>query len=190
VFGTRNGKRCIYVLVAPVVAVATAVGAAATPSSPLTALVDAAAARLLTADPVAAFKWHAGTSIEDPERVDQVLATVTADAVANQIDSEYVTRIFTDQINATEAVEYGRFSDWKLAAGAAPLDAPDLSASREQIDALNHAMVVEITAHWELLHSAQCIAERRNAVNAVAATRQLDELYRRALDVATGSYCN
>jgi chorismate mutase len=55
---------------------------------------------------------------------------------------------------------------------------------------LNHTMVAEIASHWDLLHSPQCIAERRAAVNAVATTRQLDELYRRALGVATRSYCN
>jgi chorismate mutase len=173
----------------PGIAVAVAAVTSATPVSPLTGLVDAAATRLLTADPVAAFKWHNGGSIEDPERVNQVLAAVTTDAAANQIDTDYVRRIFTDQIDATEAVEYRRFSDWKFTPGAAPADAPDLSASREQIDALNHTMVAEIASHWQLLHSAQCSAERRHAVNAVAATRQLDELYRRALDVATGSYC-
>lgn len=181
--------RCISVLVPTVLAIATAALASATPSSPLTGLVDASAVRLLTADPVAAYKWHDGTSIEDPERVEQVLATVTADAVANQIDADYVRRIFTDQINATEAMEYRRFSEWKLTPGAAPADAPDLSASRAQIDGLNQTMVAEIASHWELLHSAQCMAERRNAVNAVATTRQLDALYRRALDTATGSYC-
>jgi chorismate mutase len=186
VFGLRNA---FCVLVSTVVALSTGAAASATPSSPLSGLVDAAAVRLLTADPVAAFKWHAGGSIEDPERVDQVLAAVTTDAAANQIDADYVRRLFTDQIDATEAVEYRRFSDWKLAPGTAPADAPDLSASRAQIDALNHTMVVEIAAHWEILQSAQCPAERHTAVTAVATARQLDELYRRALDAATGSYC-
>ena len=176
-------------LVAGVLVLATAAVASAAPASPLTGLVNAAAERLLTADPVAAFKWHDGNRIDDPARVDQVLAMVSADAIANQLDADYVRRIFTDQIDATEAVEYRRFSEWKLVPGAAPRDAPDLSASRERIDALNHTMVAEIASHSGLLHSAQCPAERRNALNAVATTRQLDELYRRALDVATGSYC-
>src|ERR1700757_2933238 len=116
-------------------------GAKATAGNPLTGLVDAAAVRLQIADPVAASKWLSKGSIEDRARADQVLAAVTDDAVGAGVDADYVRRVFADQINATEAVEYGRFSEWKLNPSAAPTTAPDLSASRSAIDALNHTMV-------------------------------------------------
>ena len=54
-------------------------------TSPLTELVDAAAARLQVAEPVAAFKWRA-KGLEDrgprrdPARVEQELAALRADA--------------------------------------------------------------------------------------------------------------
>lgn len=152
-------------------------------------LVDAAAVRLQTADPVAAFKWLEHGDIEDPARVDQVLGAVRADAGRAGVDADYVSRVFTDQINATEAVEYERFSQWKLDPAAAPTRAPDLSASRSAIDDLNHTMVAEIGSHWRLLQSPQCVADRDGAVAAVADLHQLDPLYRPALDFATRSYC-
>ncbi len=73
--------------------------------SPLFELVDAATQRLQTAEPVSASKWRNGGSIEDPQRVEQVLAAVGADATGKGVDAEYVRRIFTDQVHATEAIE-------------------------------------------------------------------------------------
>jgi chorismate mutase len=163
--------------------------AGATVPNPLTGLVDAAAVRLQTADPVAASKWLSKGSIEDRARADQVLAAVTGDAVGAGIDADYVGRVFADQINATEAVEYGRFSQWKLDPSAAPTTAPDLSASRSTIDALNHTMVAEIASNWQLLHGPDCAADRDDAVASAVSAHQLDALYRAALDFAARSYC-
>ncbi|OYV23884.1 MAG: chorismate mutase, partial [Mycobacterium sp. 20-66-4] len=77
-------------------------------ANPLTELVDAAAQRLQIAEPVAAFKWNTHGAIEDPGRVRQELATLSANATGKHIDPDYVTRAFGDQINATEAIEYQR----------------------------------------------------------------------------------
>jgi chorismate mutase len=176
-------------------ALAAALTATATPRAdadspgPLDQLVDAAAQRLQTADPVAAVKWQTKGDIEDPPRVSQVLAAVTADANAHGVDPGYVTQVFTDQINATEAVEYRRFAQWKLDPGNAPASAPDLSASRATIDALNRQMVDQIAAHWDVLHSPACAAALQEARAASAAARQLDGLYQQALAFATRSYC-
>ena len=86
-------------------------------ASPLTALVDAAAQRLQVAEPVAAYKWNKHGAIEDPARVQQELAKLGDEAVAEQIDRDYVTRVFGDQINATEAIEYSRFADLEAESG-------------------------------------------------------------------------
>lgn len=157
--------------------------------SPLVPLVDAAAQRLQTADPVAANKFHSGGAIEDPKREQQVIAATTAEAGSRQIDPDYVGVVFRDQIDATVAVEYGLFSRWKFDPGSAPVSAPDLAASRTAIDALNHTMVDEIAAQWPALHSPSCRADLASAVHTVVAARDLDPLYRRALDHATRSYC-
>jgi chorismate mutase len=170
-------------------AVVSPVHASADNPNPLVELVDAAAQRLQTADPVAAFKWVSNGSVNDPARVQQVLAAVTADATANRIDADYVERVFTDQIDATEAVEYSRFAQWKLDPAGAPTVAPDLSASRSTIDALNRRMVGEIASQWDLLHSPSCRSEIDDANNAVTDARRLDALYRQTLSFASRSYC-
>jgi chorismate mutase len=163
--------------------------AAADITRPLAELVDAAAQRLQVAEPVAAAKWSTHGAIEDPGRVEQELAGVGAGATAQHIDPNYVTRIFGDQINATEAIEYRRFADWKLNPSNAPAGSPDLAASRSSIDALNHSMLTQIVANWDLLHSPACASQLDAARSGVIRARQLDSLYQQALSLATASYC-
>ena len=158
-------------------------------AEPLYSLIDAAAQRLQTADPVAASKWLSGGPITDPARVQQVLSAVSADAESASLPVDYVARVFTDQINATEAIQYNRFSWWKFDPAAAPASAPDLSSSRALIDGLNHRMVGEIAGQWPVLHSPDCPVRLDAAKSAVAADRGLDPLYVQALDAATRSYC-
>lgn len=98
-------------------------------TSALTELVDAAAQRLQIAEPVAAFKWNSHGAIEDPGRVQDELANLSADAAGEH-----------------KAIEYSRFADWKLHPSRAPAGSPDLSASRSTIDGLNHTMLTQIVA--------------------------------------------
>ena len=170
-------------------AIAVATPAAADPSEPLHELIDAAAQRLQTADPVAANKWLTGGAITDPARVRVVLDQVAAEAQTNGVATDFVTDVFTDQIDATEGIQYSRFAGWKFDPTTAPTSAPDLSASRSVIDSLNHRMVGEIAAQWPLLHSPACAAELAAAKATVESERGFDDLYRAALDAATRSYC-
>lgn len=166
--------------------------ASAEPSGPLTELVDAAARRLQVAEPVAAAKWHsaaASDTIHDPERVRQELDALAVEATSAQIDSEYVRHVFGDQIDATEAIEYSRFAQWKLDPTAVPAVAPALSDSRSAIDELNHVMLTHIALQWQVLHSPDCAGRLDSARTAVAQSRHLDTLYRQALVVASLSYC-
>lgn len=156
---------------------------------PLYELVDAATQRLLTADPVAASKWLSGGPINDPARVQQVLTAVTGDAESSGLPGDYVVTVFEDQIDATEAIQYSRFSWWKLDPAAAPASAPDLAASRSLIDGLNQRMVDEIGEHWAVLHAPDCPVQLGLTKSSVARDRNLDPLYRQALDAATRSYC-
>lgn len=103
--------RCAVGLVGCVVAaILLATPARADPTGALTELVDTAAQRLQIAEPVAAFKWNTHGAIEDPDRVREELAQERAEAEAARVDPEYVARVFGDQINATEAIEYSRFA--------------------------------------------------------------------------------
>ncbi len=173
-------------LVGPFALIATA---DAEPVSPLYRLVDTAAQRLATADPVAAFKWINGGDITDPQRVDQVMDAVGSDAAAHGIDPQYVATVFTDQINATEAIEFTRFAQWKFDPSIVPTTAPDLADSRTSIDGFNKTMVDEIALQWNSLHGPACAADLRAVSDAVGAERRLDALYTQALSSATRSYC-
>ena len=152
-------------------------------------LVDTAAQRLATADPVAAYKWINGGPITDTGRANQVLDAVGSDAAARGIDPEYVRTIFENQIDATEAIEYTRFGQWKFDPASAPTAAPELSQSRTAIDGFNEVMVSELALHWDSLHGPTCADELSAATETVAVQRELDDLYRRALSSATRSYC-
>ena len=157
---------------------------------PLFRLVDTAAQRLQTADPVAAVKWLKGGSIEDPARVDQVLTAVGAQATASGADPAFVQKVFTDQIHATEGIEYLRFSQWKFDPATAPTTAPDLSESRTAIDGFNRTMVAELAAQQGLLHGPGCAAAVDAARAQVVTNQHLDALYQQALTAATRNYCN
>jgi chorismate mutase len=158
-------------------------------SNPLLDLVDAATQRLQTAEPVSATKWITGGSIEDPPRVEQVLTDVSADATRKGVEPDYVRRIFTDQIHATEALEYSRFAQWKLDPASAPSLAPDLASSRATIDRLNTEMLDQIALRWPVLRSPDCIRLLSDAKAAVTGARALDPFYQQALDFSTHSYC-
>lgn len=163
--------------------------AGAQPAAPLYRLVDTAAQRLATADPVAAAKWINGGPITDRQRADAVLDAMADDAAAHGIDQAHVRTIFADQIDATEGIQYTRFGQWKFDPATAPRTAPDLSESRAQIDGFNKTMVDEIARQWDWLHSPNCTVELNSATAAVADARRLDPLYRHALSAATRSYC-
>jgi chorismate mutase len=183
-------RRCAIGLCATVALATTPTAPArADDANPLFELVDAAAQRLQTAEPVAASKWLTGGSIEDPQRVEQVLAVVSADATSRGVDGGYVRRIFTDQIDATEAIEYTRFAQWKLDPGSAPGVAPDLAASRATIDRLNTEMVERVARQSSVLRSPDCTGTLDSAKAAVTNARALDSFYQQALSSSTRSYC-
>lgn len=158
-------------------------------AGPLTALVDAVAERLEIAEPVAAYKWSAQAAIEDPARVAQEIATLREDALAEHVDPDYVARVFADQISATEAVEYSRFSDWKLDPAGAPPAPADLSVPRAAIDTLNTKILSHIALNLSLLNSPACARGLADARADAIRLRHFDNLYQRALTTATQSYC-
>ena len=160
-----------------------------TPVNPLLQLVDAAAARLQTAESVSAAKWVKGDPIDDTKRVVQILDAVDADAVGHGLDEAYIRRVFTDQINATEGIEYVRFSRRKLDPASAPAKASDLSESRAAIDGFNQTIVAQIAANQAVLHGPNCATTLGDARGQVIASRGLDPLYQQALNLSTRLYC-
>ncbi|MFC9769025.1 chorismate mutase [Rhodococcus jostii] len=127
--------------------------------------------------------------MNDPPREQQVLDAVTAMAAEQNLDTGFVSQIFRDQIDATEAVEYTRFALWKFDPATAPTTRPDLAAARATIDHLNRVMVTEIADQWDTLHAPGCRARLTAAQAAATAELGLDPLYITALTRATVSYC-
>lgn len=171
------------------IAVLAAPPAQADHADSLGALLDAAAERLQVADPVAAYKWATHGAIEDPDRVEREIATLREEAAAQDVDPDFVARVFGDQISATEAVEYTRFAEWKLDPTGVPPAPPDLAASRAAIDALNTKILSHISLNWSLLNTADCGRLVQRARAETSRRRSFDDLYQRALTTATRSYC-
>ena len=82
--------------------------------------------------------------------------TVSAEAESLSLPSDYVTRVFTDQINATEAIQYSRFSWWKLDPAAAPTSAPDLCRPAGVDRQAEPKDGRRIAGQWPVLHSPDC----------------------------------
>lgn len=158
-------------------------------TGPLTALVDATAQRLQLAESVAAFKWSTQAAVEDPNREQQELAGLREDAAAQHLDPGYVVRVFGDQFNAMDAIEYSRFAEWKLNPGNVPAAPADLSASRSAIDGLNNKILSQIVLNWSLLASPACARQRNDASSETIRAHGFDDLYQRALSSATQSFC-
>jgi chorismate mutase len=156
---------------------------------PLTKLIDDAAQRLQTADPVAASKYVTGGAVDDPGREQQVIESVTGAAEAKQVDSQFVHDVFRDQIDATDSLEHSRFAAWKIDPASAPKAAPDLAASRNTIDKLNTAIVDDIADEWIALHASSCRTDLDHARATVVTMRRLDALYQQALSYAVHRYC-
>ena len=150
--------------------------AGAEPAGPLYRLVDTAAQRLATADPVAASKWINGGPITDVQRANQVLDAVGADATAHNIDPQYVRTVFTDQINATEGIEYARFGQWKFDLPTAPTTAAgpsrltDRDRRLQQNDGRRDCPAMEFTTRPDVFgRPAGGDGRRRNRPSARAA---------------------
>ncbi len=165
------------------------VPAATADSGPLTRLVDDAAQRLLTADPVAASKYLTGAAVDDPAREQQVIDSVTESASARHIDANFVRDAFRNQIDATDSLEHSRFAAWKIDPASAPKSAPDLSATRDAINTLNEAIVDEMAAQWNTLQAPTCAADLDDAKAVAIALHHLDPLHQHALDYAVHGYC-
>lgn len=172
---------CAVLLLAP--------PARAESTNPLNDLVDAAAQRLQVAEDIAGAKWLAGAPVEDPARVQLQLTALAAAARAQHLDPEYVTQVFTDQIDATQVLEHHWFAQWKRTPASAPTSAPDLVSSRTRIDGLNQVMLAEIGRQWRQLNALDCAARRDEATRDVGATRLFDEVYQQALTAVTRDYC-
>ncbi|WP_160112797.1 chorismate mutase [Mycobacterium sp. 3519A] len=157
--------------------------------NPLIALVDLAAQRLQTAEGLAVWKFQAAENITDSRREQEVIDAAAQRAIANDVEPGYVRDVFRDLIDATVALQHGRFARWKLDPGSVPTGAPNLLACRRIIDAISRAAVDEIARRWTLLKSPTYRTELEDAKAIVIKSRQLDSTLQASLAYATRKYC-
>ncbi|MCS5524734.1 gamma subclass chorismate mutase AroQ [Curtobacterium flaccumfaciens pv. oortii] len=109
--------------------------------------------RLTLAEPVAEAKWVAGRPISDPSREQTVIDGEVELAKDQRIDPALVARVFRAQIEASKAVQHRLFAQWAQDPSSAPTSAPDLTAIRTELDAIDAALVMAIGAVTTVLGS-------------------------------------
>ncbi|MGH3791527.1 MAG: chorismate mutase [Pseudonocardiaceae bacterium] len=147
---------------------------------------DVAAQRVQLADTVAAAKWGTDAPITDPTREQAVL-----DAVATKlsIDPVLARAVFTDQIEANKAVQYGLYAHWRTHPDQAPTTRPELSQVRPILDHLTDQLLTGLTATQQLRADPSCAGRLAGARHRIEHTRHLDPLHDDALTRALISIC-
>lgn len=143
--------------------------------------------RLLLADPVAESKWVSGRPISDPAREQAVVDAAVARATQRGIDPAFVTRVVRAQIDASKVVQRGLFVRWTHDPETAPSTAPDLATIRQQLNAIDDALV-------DSLGDAEDVAATPRCSHAVDAARSqsyagIDALHRKAVHTAWNTFC-
>jgi chorismate mutase len=155
----------------------------------LLALVDVTAQRVQLADTVAAAKWGTDAPINDPTREKAVLDTVTTKSTQLGIDPGISLAVFTDQIEANKAVQYGLYSQWRTHPGQAPTTRPDLAQVRPILDRITDQLLATLKATQQLRAEPSCAVQLTEALHRVERTRHLDPLHEDALTRALTSIC-
>jgi chorismate mutase len=156
---------------------------------PLLALVDLAAQRMQVADAVAASKWGTDAPIEDPVREQAVLASAATKSAQLGIDPAVSAQVFTDQIEASKAIQYALYSRWSAHPDQAPSVRPDLGQIRPVLDRITDELLVQLKATQELRADRACAARLSSARHRVEQIRALDQVHENALDRALASLC-
>ncbi|BBY46798.1 secreted chorismate mutase (plasmid) [Mycolicibacterium arabiense] len=152
-------------------------------------VVDLAGQRLQTAHPIAAWKYRSGGSVDDPEREQQVIASVTERAVARDVEPGYVADVFRDQIDANVALQHALFARWRLD-DCEPADCDGgLPVWRNIVDTVNRAMLDQVVRNWDRLQCNSFRHEIDEALGIVGRARGLDSIQVVALTYATRRYC-
>lgn len=157
---------------------------------PLLALTDVAAQRVQLADTVAAAKWGTDAPINDPLREQAVLDAVVAKSTQLGIDPARTRAVFTDQIEANKAVQYGLYSQWRTHPGQAPTTRPELGQIRPILDRITDQLLADLKATQQLRADPSCAGQLAGARHRMERTRHLDPLHQDALTRALTSICH
>ena len=103
--------------------------------------------RLSLMPDVARYKWNTGAAIEDPQREQQLLASVRQQAIERGLPPQRVVDFFAAQIEASKVVQRELFERWRKAEQG-PFEAiVDLATQiRPRLDALNPQLLDALAA--------------------------------------------
>ncbi|MGH3841653.1 MAG: chorismate mutase [Pseudonocardiaceae bacterium] len=159
------------------------------PGEALLALTDVAAQRVQLADTVAAAKWGTDAPINDPAREQVVLDAVAAKSSQLGIDPVVARAVFTDQIEANKAVQYGLYSRWRAHPDQAPTTRPELGQVRPILDRITDQLLAELKTTAQIRTAPSCAGQLTATRQRVEHTRHLDPLHEDALTRALSSLC-
>lgn len=153
-------------------------------------LVRSMADRLKTAEQVALSKWDSGKAVYDAEREAQVISNVADMAPKVGVGVEDATRIFSDQMAANKAVQYGQLNNWRRQGHAPVVPRQSLSGIiRPALDRLQIAIMQNLQGIQSERSMDNCPVNLAKAVGYVAKQEGFDALHLSALDRAVASVC-
>ncbi|MES2206211.1 MAG: chorismate mutase [Pseudomonadota bacterium] len=159
-------------------------------TTPFTLLISSVAQRLTFADQVALYKWNNAQSIADPQREQQVLSHTVQQAASYHLSSDYVSRFFSDQIEANKLVQYVLFANWHRFGNLPVAPASDLKRNiRTKLDQLQTILLQQLELSSPARHQQNCAKVLAEATELYATQHSLDALHRIALERALVNVC-
>ncbi|WP_330179033.1 gamma subclass chorismate mutase AroQ [Nocardia sp. NBC_01503] len=158
-------------------------------------LTDLLAARLATADTVAAAKWATATRdgtdpvIDDPAREAQIGDAMATLGTAHGLPETWVRQVFQGQIDANKIVQHSLILEWRHNIPPTPTPAMDLTTVRPIIDQLNTEIITEMADTRAALTSPDCPTHLLASVMTTITTHHSDPLHQAALMRAATPLC-
>ncbi|HAD09002.1 MAG TPA: gamma subclass chorismate mutase AroQ [Porticoccaceae bacterium] len=110
--------------------------------------------RLALMKQVAAYKYTAGTPVENRAREEVVLAQVRSHAAAYGLDPESVAMFFGQQMTLAKAVQRGWIEQWQSQGEPQPDTVRDIADTRKELSELGEAITRQLAAALPALQDA------------------------------------
>ncbi|ADG79899.1 chorismate mutase OS=Tsukamurella paurometabola (strain ATCC 8368 / DSM / CCUG 35730 / CIP 100753/ JCM 10117 / KCTC 9821 / NBRC 16120 / NCIMB 702349 /NCTC 13040) OX=521096 GN=Tpau_3314 PE=4 SV=1 [Tsukamurella paurometabola] len=190
------GKRWFTAVAALLVVVAgsqvgggAATAAPALPQTAPVAVVDLLGQRLALAEEVAATKWRERRPVRDAAQADAVVRSAVAQGRQRDLDEQYVTAVFSDQIAASESVQFALHGRWSIDRTADPKPG-DLVTVRSTLAALTPRILDSLRAlETDARGVGACEADVRSATQQQIDARRWSDERGAALRFAVSRLC-
>jgi chorismate mutase len=117
--------------------------------------------RLALMHDVAHTKWNTKRPVGDPEREQALLREMAEKGQEHGLDPEFTRAFFASQIAAARLVQEADLASWRVEGRGPFADAPDLTALRMRIDAINQDLLGALAEARPRLGDASTRAQLR-----------------------------